>query len=145
MLTRSPCRSGLGRGARWRRAGTAAGPPVTCRPATAYLRAGRRGPPGRVPAETPRSGSRGPLPGQVEKTTQKRSVLMWTPSLDGPSGRRLASMARGDCCFEVVEESLKYLVMKRIDLLTPDRLVFPGGAALDRVADNCRAFCGLEL
>src|SRR5262249_39431678 len=109
------------------------------------VRAGRRGPPWPVPAETPRSGSRGPLPGQVEKTTQKRSVLMWTPSLDGPSGRRLASMARGDCCFEVVEESLKYLVMKRIDLLTPDRLVFPGGAALDRVADNCRAFCGLEL
>ena len=70
---------------------------------------------------------------------------MWTLSLDGPSCRRLASMAGGDCCFEVIEDSLKYPVMKRLDLLTPDRLVFPDSAALNRVTDNCRAFCRLKL
>src|SRR5215813_7601436 len=62
-----------------------------------------------------------------------------------PSGRRLESITGCDCCFEIIEESLKYPVVKRLDPLAPDRLVFPGSAALDRVADNCRAFCTLQL
>jgi len=42
-----------------------------------------------------------------------------------PSGRRLASITGCDCCFEVIEESLNYPVVKRLDPLAPDRLVFP--------------------
>src|SRR6266568_4727379 len=41
---------------------------------------------------------------------------------------------------DVIEECLEYQVMKRLDPLTPDRLVLPGRAALKRVAQNGRAF-----
>jgi len=60
--------------------------------------------------------------------------------------RRAGSSVTGcDCGFDVVEESLKYQVMKRLDPLTPDRLVLPGRAALERVANNCRVFARLQL
>src|SRR6266567_7443471 len=55
------------------------------------------------------------------------------------------SVAGCDCCFDVIEESLKYQVMKRLDPLAPDRLVLPDRAALDRVAENRRAFGKLQL
>src|SRR5258708_29367796 len=35
--------------------------------------------------------------------------------------------------------------MKRPDPLTPDRLVLPGRAALERMANNCRVFAKLQL
>src|SRR5260370_8543848 len=60
--------------------------------------------------------------------------------------RRAGSSGTGcDCGFDVVEESLKYQVMKRLDPLTPDRLVLPGRAAFDGVADNRRASSRLQL
>jgi hypothetical protein len=55
----------------------------------------------------------------------------------------IGSVAGCDCGFDVIEESLKYQVMKRLDPLTPDRLVLPDRAALDRVAKHRRAFCKL--
>src|SRR6266496_4388819 len=60
-------------------------------------------------------------------------------------GEACPSVAGCDCGFDVIEESLKYPVMQRLDPLAPDRLVLPGRAALDRVADNRRAFGGLQL
>src|SRR5260370_41018209 len=56
-----------------------------------------------------------------------------------------ASVPGCGCGFDVVEESLKYQVMKRPDPLTPDRLVLPGRAALERMANNCRVFAKLQL
>src|SRR6266536_2525928 len=50
-----------------------------------------------------------------------------------------------DRSFDFIEESLKYQVMKRLDPLTPDRLVLPDRAALERVAKNRRAFGTLQL
>src|SRR6266704_4696896 len=60
--------------------------------------------------------------------------------------RRAGSSVSGcGCGFDVVEESLKYQVMKRLDPLTPDRLVLPGRAALDHVTNNRRAFGEFQL
>src|SRR5260370_12701773 len=60
--------------------------------------------------------------------------------------RRAGSSVPGcGCGFDVVEESLKYPVMKRLDALTPDRLVLPGRAADERVAKNRRVFGRLQL
>src|SRR6266702_1875816 len=60
--------------------------------------------------------------------------------------RRAGSSVPGcGCGFDIVEESLKYQVMKRPHPLTPDRLVLPGRAALERVANNCRVFSRLQL
>jgi hypothetical protein len=55
------------------------------------------------------------------------------------------SATRCDCGFDIIEESLKYQVMKRLDPLTPDRLVLPDRAALDHVKNNRRAFGDPQL
>src|SRR5258706_139800 len=55
------------------------------------------------------------------------------------------SVAGCDCGFDVIEDRLKYQVMKRLDPLRPDRLVLPDRVALDRVAKNRRAFGELQL
>jgi hypothetical protein len=49
-------------------------------------------------------------------------------------GKEAGPSAAGcDCGFDVTEESLKHQVMKRLDPLTPDRLVLPEpGAGLAR-------------
>jgi hypothetical protein len=56
---------------------------------------------------------------------------------------RLAIRIRPVGCgggFDVVEERLEYQVMKRLDPLTPDRLVRPGRTAFECVAQDGRAF-----
>src|SRR5579864_1068259 len=76
-------------------------------------------------------------------------VRGWTlarvAALNGLTWTRRPSVAGCDCGFDVVEESLKNQVMSRLDPLTPDRLVLADRAALDRVADDGGAFCGLQL
>ena len=56
----------------------------------------------------------------------------------GPSRIRTAgsSAARCDRGLDIIEESLKDQVMKRLDPLTPDRLVPPAHPAVDDVAEN---------
>src|SRR5215207_10399158 len=61
------------------------------------------------------------------------------PAEAGPS---VVGCDRG---FDVIEERLEYPVMKRRDPLAPDRLVLPVHAALDRVAQHCRAFGTLQF
>src|SRR6266498_3108882 len=56
-----------------------------------------------------------------------------------------SSVVRCECGLDVIKESLKYQVMKRLHPLTPDRLVLPDRPALDGVANNRRAFCKLQL
>src|SRR5215471_14541268 len=61
------------------------------------------------------------------------------------SWRAGPSVAGYDGGFDLVEESLEYLVMKGLDPLTPNRLILPGRAALDGVAKNRRALGRLQL
>jgi len=68
-----------------------------------------------------------------------------TPGLPSVLSHRIWSGGRCDCGFDVIEESLKYQAMKRLDPLTPDRLVLPDRAAFERVAKNRPAFGKLQL
>src|SRR5215467_13287237 len=80
-----------------------------------------------------------------------RRVRAWAPSwtfepADAVRAVLLPDLAAGcDCGFDVIEESLKYQVMKRPDPLMPDHLVAPGRVALDGVANNRRAVGHLQL
>ena len=72
-----------------------------------------------------------------------KSGARWGVRLSALSSKKTGSLAGCDGGFDVIEESLKDPVMKRLDPLTPDRLVLPDRAALDRVAKHRRAFCKL--
>src|SRR6266511_3865219 len=74
-----------------------------------------------------------------------RAPVPWRAG--GIGGREEAgpSVAGCDCGFDVVEESLKDQVVKRLDPLTPDRLILPDRPALDGVANNRPALDRLQL